>query len=418
MTTPMPLRIAMMLESDGPGGAEMMVLRLSEELRREGHTIVPVGPAHGVGWLGDHFRRIGFTPEVFTLRRPIDPGCVRGLMKLFREHRIDAVHSHEFTMAVYGAAAAGLLNLPHVITMHGGVNVGKTLRRRVALRWAMRQSDHTVMVSRATQQQFAAGLGVDESFFGIVPNGVPIASGDAARVRAEFGIGEQDRVLLAVGNLEHHKGHEVMLRALAYLDSAGVDLSWKLIIAGGRGGDQYDSLTESIREKGLGERVRIVLNRNDIPDLLALADVFVMPSLWEGLPMAVLEAMVARKAIVATAIAGIPEAIVDGREGILVPPGDAAALGDALRALLTDPRRRAALGEAAADRANHEFTISVMARRYEGLYASAASERKRSTRRLLRPRDTGGARRRWALSEGGDRRLATQSAQTTSGRDQ
>jgi glycosyltransferase involved in cell wall biosynthesis len=372
------LRIAMMLESDGPGGAEMMVFRLSEELRRRGHVVVPVGPARGVGWLGDHFRRVGFTPEVFRLQRPIDPGCVRGLMNLFREHRIDTVHSHEFTMAVYGAAASRLLNLPHMITMHGGFKVWKALRRRIALRWAMRQSDHTVMVSRATRRQFATELGVDESLFTVIPNGVPPADGDAARVRAEFGIDEHDCVLLAVGTLERHKGHQVLLEALARLVSAGLSTSWKLIIAGGRGGDQHQSMLEYIRAEGLDERVHIVLNRNDIADLLALADVFVMPSLWEGLPMAVLEAMVARKAIVASATAGIPEAIVDKREGLLVPPGEVAPLADALRLVFADPARRAALGEAAAARANRDFTVAVMAERYEALYANAYSRRQRT----------------------------------------
>ena len=131
------------------------------------------GPAHGVGWLGDHFRRAGFTPEVFRLKRPLDPGCVRGLMDLFRDHHLDAVHSHEFTMAVYGAAATRLLNLPHVITMHGGLRVTKALRRRIALRWALRQSAHTAVVSTATQHQFATELGVRESLFTVVPNGVP-----------------------------------------------------------------------------------------------------------------------------------------------------------------------------------------------------------------------------------------------------
>jgi glycosyltransferase involved in cell wall biosynthesis len=372
------LRIAMMLESDGPGGAEMMVLRLSEELRRRGHVILPVGPAHGVGWLGDHFRRAGFTPEAFHLKRPLDPGCVRGLMALFRKHRIDAVHSHEFTMAVYGAAACRLLNLPHVVTMHGGVRVTKALRRRIALRWAMRQSAHTVVVSAATQHQFATELGVRESQFTVVPNGVPAGNGDAARVRAEFGIEERDCVLLAVGTLERHKGHHVLLDALARLISGGLSTPWKLIIAGGRGGDQHESMLEYVRAHGLGDRVRIVLNRNDIGDLLALADVFVMPSLWEGLPMAVLEAMVARKAIVATAIAGIPEAIVDGREGLLVRSDDAAALADALHLLMADPPRRVALGEAAAARANRDFTVEVMADRYESLYASAHAERMRT----------------------------------------
>ncbi|OLE20553.1 MAG: hypothetical protein AUG50_00310, partial [Betaproteobacteria bacterium 13_1_20CM_3_63_8] len=370
-----PIRIAMMLESDGPGGAEMMVLRLSEELTRRGHFVLPVGPANGVGWLGDHFRRVGLTPEVFRLRRPIDPGCVRGLMDLFREHRIDAVHSHEFTMAVYGAAAARLMNLPHIITMHGGFKVWKALRRRIALRWAMRQSDHTVMVSGATRRLFATELGVSESRFGVVPNGVPVVNGNAAYVRAEFGIGLGDCVLLAVGTLERHKGHQILLEAISRLASV-VSPAWKLIIAGGRGSDQRHSLLEYIRTHGLEDRVQIVLNRNDIADLLSLADVFVMPSLWEGLPMAVLEAMVGGKAIIATTTAGIPEAIVDGREGILVPPGDVPLLADALRLLLNDPGRRAALGKAAAERANREFTVAVMAGRYEALYADAFRKRR------------------------------------------
>ena len=360
----------MMLESDGPGGAEMMVFRLSEELRRRGHTVVPVGPARGVGWLGDHFRRVGFTPEVFRLQRPIDPGCVRGLIELFREHDIDAVHSHEFTMAVYGAAAARLLNLPHVITMHGGFTVTKVLRRRIALRWAMRQSDHTVMVSRATQHQFAKELGVNEGMFTVVPNGVSLGDGDARRARAEFRIDERDCVLLAVGTLERHKGHQVLLEALARLVSAGLDAPWRLIIAGGRGGDQQGSLLNYVREMRLDNRVSIVTNRDDIPDLLALADVFVMPSLFEGLPMALLEAMLARKAIIASRTAGIPEAIVDGREGLLVTPSDVAGLADALRTLLTDPVRRAALADAAWLRAEKEFTVSVMAEGYERLYRS------------------------------------------------
>src|SRR5712672_2183110 len=94
------LRIAMMIESDGPGGAEMMVFRLSEELRRRGHTVIPVGPLKGTGWMGDMFRKAGFSQETFWLARPIDPACVGRLMQLFRRHSIDLVHSHEFTMGV------------------------------------------------------------------------------------------------------------------------------------------------------------------------------------------------------------------------------------------------------------------------------------------------------------------------------
>lgn len=371
------LRIAMMLESDEPGGAEMMVYRLSDELRHRGHTIVPVGPAHGVGWLGDLFRSGGFSTEVFRLRRPIDPGCVKGLVQLFRDHRIDAVHSHEFTMAVYGCAASHLLGLPHLITMHGGLTVCKALRRRIALRWAMRSSDYAVMVSRATQTQFAGDLGVSPSLFTVVPNGVPVQSGDPTRVRAEFTIGETERVILAVGVLERHKGHRVLLEALASLTRGGFPVPWKLIIAGGGGGNEHAPLLEYVRSEGLGDRVHIVTNRSDVADLLALAHVFVMPSLWEGLPMAMLEAMVAGKMIVASAIAGIPEAVSNGRDGILVPPGEVAPLAEALYLALSDDALSAAMGNAAMARAREEFTVKVMADRYEALYANAWAKRRR-----------------------------------------
>lgn len=361
----------------------MMVFRLSDELRHRGHTIVPVGPEHGVGWLGDLFRRGGFTPEVFRIQRPIDPSCVRGLVQLFREHRIDVVHSHEFTMAVYGTAATRLLGLPHVITMHGGLTVCKALRRRIALRWAMRTSEHTVMVSRATQQQFAGDLGVDPTLFTVVPNGVPIQKGDASRVRAEFGIDEQDCVILAVGVLERHKGHIILLEALARLNSDGLAAPWKLIIAGGAGGSEHESMLRYISAEGLEDRVHIAFSRNDVVDLLALADVFVMPSLWEGLPMAVLEAMVAGKAIVASSIAGIPEAVADGREGLLVPPGEVAPLADALGSLLIDPARRATLGAGAAARAYKDFTVGAMAAQYERLYATAYGSRRGAALRAM-----------------------------------
>jgi len=353
----------------------MVVFRLSEELRERGHTIVPVGPADGCGWLGDLFRDAGVSSEFFQLRRPIDPQCVRGLMQLFRKHRINAVHSHEFTMAVYGAAASRLLGLPQVITMHGNYETCKVRRRRIALRWAMRQSDHTVMVSRATQRAFAADLGLAESLTTVVPNGVPVRSGNAERVRKEFGVQPGECVLLAVGTLERRKGHRVLLEALARLEERGLNKPWKLIIAGGRGGDQHQALRDFVRDKAWADRVHIVTNRSDISELLALSEIFVMPSLWEGLPMALLEAMIAGKAIVASSASGIPEAIADGREGLLSPPADVEALAEALQSLLIDPIRRVALGEAAATRARSDFTVQVMADRYEMLYTDALRRR-------------------------------------------
>lgn len=362
----------MMIESDGPGGAEMMVFRLAQELRRRGHMVLPVGPRKGTGWMGNMFREAGVLQETFWLKRPLDPGCVTRLRQLFLEHQIDVVHSHEFTMGVYGAAAAGRVRIPQILTVHGGFTATKTLRRRVALRWAIRRSAGVAAVSKATRQEFAQNLGLRETAFAVVHNGVPSSTGNAEGVRREFGCEPGELVILAVGNLDRNKNHRMLLEALAILKRRALAKPWRLIIAGGRGGDERELLTHYAKDNWPDERVRIALGRSDIADLQALADVFVMPSLWEGLPMALLEAMVAGNAIVASETAGIPEAIVNGREGILVPPGDLESLVEALSKVLSDDGLRLRLGAAALARANREFTVEVMTDRYEAMYYRAA----------------------------------------------
>ena len=115
------------------------------------------------------------------------------------------------------------------------------------------------------------------------------------------------------------------------------------------------------------DRVHILTYRNDIPDLQAAADVFVMPSLWEGFPLAILEAMLAGTPIVASDICGIPEAIDNGEQGLLVPPGDVEELAAALRLVLTDETLRKRLAEAAEARARREFTVQSMTEAYVAL---------------------------------------------------
>lgn len=365
------LRIALMLESDGPGGAEVVVQHLAEELRERGHTVVPVGPRNGVGWLGECLRAAGFTPETFRIARAIDPDCARSLVEIFRKHRVDVVHSHEFTMAVYGALAARVLRIPHVVSLHGSQTMCRRLRRRIAIRWAIRNSRATVAVSQSTRDALSRALAIDASGLTVIPNGVPVRTGDPVRVRAELGIAPEDLVVLAVGNLDERKGHMLLLRALQQLDDEGLGVPWRLVIAGGRGGPQQEPLERFAAEHGLAGRVHILTRRDDIPDLQAAAQVFAMPSLWEGLPMAMLEAMIAGNAVVASRTGGIPEAIVDGEQGLLVAPGDVPALKQALRTVLVDREYRERLARAAKARGLTEFTLPVMGDAYERLYRSA-----------------------------------------------
>ncbi len=357
-----PLVVAEMLESDGPGGAELVELRLALALRDRGHTIVPVGPAAGCGWLAGQFRDAGFDPQTFTLRRPLDWRCLSGMVDLLRRHRVDIVHSHEFTMAVYGAAAARWLGVPHVITMHGSQYVTARWRRQVLLRWAFRSSAATIAVSDDTKRHLEDELRLSRTALRVVRNGVPRRAGDRATVRRELGVPDDHLLLLALGSLVPRKGHAVLIEALSTIGAG----PWMLAIGGG--GVERDRLAALADARGLGQHVRLLGHREDVPDLLAAADVFVMPSLWEGLPLALLEAMLAGKPVVASRTSGIPEAVHDGVDGLLTPPGNVAALARALATVLGDPERRKALAAAAYSRASSAFTLDAMADGYEAVF--------------------------------------------------
>jgi glycosyltransferase involved in cell wall biosynthesis len=199
----------------------------------------------------------------------------------------------------------------------------------------------------------------------VVANGVPRRGGSRERLRRELGIGDLDVLVVAVGNLYPVKGHEVLLRALAGMKA---DPTWRLAIAGR--GEEDARLRALAEASGCAGRVHLLGYRADIPDILAAADIFAMPSLSEGLPLALIEAMFAARAIVASTVGGIPDAIGDGREGLLVPPGDATALGTSLQRLVASAALRASLGAAAQRRAESEFTTARMADQYEDLYRS------------------------------------------------
>lgn len=366
MTGGGPLRIALMLETDGPGGAETVVLQLAEELRRRGHDVMPVGPAAASGWLGGELRARGFTPRTYVLRRALDWQCVTSLTELLRRHGTQIVHSHEFTMAVYGATAARRAGARHVITMHGGRYYAGAWRRRAALRWAMARSAATTAVSGATALDLRHTLGVPDEAVRVVPNGIEMPRGRREIVRRELALRDDELLIVAIGNLYLVKGHGVLVRALGELEAQGNVPPWRLAVAGR--GEEEASLRALADEAGIAQRVHLLGFRSDAPDILAAADLFVMPSLSEGLPLALVEAMATGLPIVASDVGGIPEVVTRDAEAVLVPAASPVALAAAIRSLLADPERRSALGAAAQRRAYRDFSVGAMADAYELLY--------------------------------------------------
>jgi glycosyltransferase involved in cell wall biosynthesis len=364
-----PLRIALMIECDGPGGAELMILELAKELRARGHSVLPVGLSNGTGWLGARFIAAGFEPASFELKRPLDLAAVRALTGILRDFRANVVHSHEFTMAIYGAAAAKRANARHVITMHGGLYYATAWRRRAALRWAMRRSAALVGVSDATASALEHNLGIDRSKLHVVPNGIPLRTGARARLRSELALAPGELLIVSVGNLYAVKGHAVLIDALATLrDRTG----WRLAIAGR--GEEEPRLRAQAATAGIGDRVHLLGFRDDVADILAAGDVFTMPSLSEGLPLALVEGMSFGLPVVVTGVGGVPEVVTSGVEGLIVPPSNPGALAAALGELLENAPLRQQMGAAARTRAVRDYALSTMADRYERLYRLPAPD--------------------------------------------
>jgi glycosyltransferase involved in cell wall biosynthesis len=321
-------------------------------------------PERGEGWLGRQLQGSGVAIAHFRIDRPIAPSCVRSLARQFQEHRISIAHSHEFSMAVYGAWAAKLAGIPHVITMHGGRYYAGRLRRRLALKTAIAISGRTVAVSNSVAGALRHDLGLAASRVIAITNGVRHMPPATTRLREELGLEADARLAVAVGSLYAVKGHRHLIEAVDLIARRYPDLH---VAIAGRG-DQADALEARARELGLQDRVHLLGLRADVPAIIAAADVFVLPSLSEGLPLALLEAMFEARPIIASEVGDVRVALADGDAGLLVPPGDTRALASALETLLGDRDHARALGAAAAARAEAEYDLARMVDRYVEVY--------------------------------------------------
>lgn len=358
------MKVGLSIVTDAPGGAEMVLLELSRKLQARGHEVIALGPSAGEGWLTEGLRSIGVTRIPIGFGGALGLGSVPDILSVIREHRLDVLHSHEYTMAVSGALAARVARCRHLITLHGGMYHATRLRRKVALRSAVALSAHTVAVSEAFRRRLAASLSIPAASLDMVPNGVTPSRGDRRATRRALGIEDDDVLILAVGSLYPVKGHEFLIEAMSRM--GGADKRAVVVIAGQ--GQEEDRLRDLARRRGVADSVRLLGFRSDIPDLLAASDVFVMPSRSEGMPMAMIEAMLAEKAIVASDVGGIPELIAGPHLGVLVEPENAEALAEALTGMVSDPEKRARMGRAVRARAEAQFSSDIMVDRYLELY--------------------------------------------------
>lgn len=350
-------------------GGQLVALELARAARARGHEPAFLSPSPGA--FVELAEREGFPVRVVGLGGALDLRSLARLVAALRAERADVVHTHvHFSLNVLGRVAGRLTGARVVAHMHID-NVfrarGMGRRAQVALDNATARLCSTIVAVSEVTATSLVRQGYPAARVVVVPNGIAVP-GPAEPSRPD-GVPDGVPFLLHVGRLAPVKGQRELIEALALLGRRDA-----VVVLAGRDLETDGAFERDLEARAdeLGVRDRVVFAgyRDDVPALLAAADVFVLPSQIEGLPLTVLEAMAAARPVVATPVGGTPEAVVDGETGELVPPGDVEALARALDGLLSDPDRARRLGESGRRRVEERFSAAAMSERVLALYAS------------------------------------------------
>lgn len=366
---PPPL-IVHMIDELPRDGAEMLLVDLMR-LRIPGYRYAIVCLIRG-GPLEQEFERLGIPVVIFGRKGKFDLGLVFRVASWLKREHAAVVHTHLFTADTYGRLAARLAGVPAVFsTVHNIVNPWKGKGRKLIDRLFARLSTAVVGCSEEVTQTLATRDGIPQHKLISIPNGIDLqkfSSFSGAGVRTEFGLPE-DRLLIGiVGRLHEQKAHADLFHALAQLPQVR-DGTLNCLVVGT--GDLQDALKQQVRDLGLQNCVIFTGMRTDVPRLVAAMDVFVMSSHWEGLPIALLEAMASSKAVLCTRVGGIPDVVVDADNGLLVDARDVPQFARRLDELLQNAPMRARLGQRARETVIARFDVSRTAAAYNRLHQQA-----------------------------------------------
>jgi glycosyltransferase involved in cell wall biosynthesis len=354
------------IETGGPGGAERMLIHLATGLGPDFRSEAVLIRDR---WLGAALRGRGVPVTILRYTSKRFAGTLRDLVTLIRTQKVAVLHTHEFFMNTLGLMASWLTGVPLVATVHGRNHYPDKARRRLTYRLVGEFAGRLVTVSEANKRFLAEQVGIPPRRIEVIANGVPVdASAPAATLsalRESLNIDPHDSVVGAVGSLYPVKGHKYLIDAMPSILSRFPQTVFVMV---GQGGLRAE-LEAQAERLGITAHLRFLGHREDVHDLLSIYDIFVLPSLSEGMPLALLEAMAVGLPAVATRVGGVPEVLEDRKTGFLVPPGDSAALADTIMTLLADPPLAKGLGHAARHLAVSRFSVAGMVRAYEGVYS-------------------------------------------------
>lgn len=381
-----PIRLLYFVNSPGvPGGVEEHVAELALRLPDDRFSVTVVCPSSSQAFFAP-LAHSGRRVVALDLYRPSHFSAMRRLVELLRTEAFDIVHSHQFTATMYAAPLARLAGVPTVVEtphLREAWRRGWLKRSYLIDRLVYTAVDHFVAVSRANQRHLTERKRCRPDRIVQIHNGRDLKAfspdpGARARTRASLGVAPDDVLIVHVGRLTEQKGHRYLLDAYAVVRDQIPGA--RMVFVGD--GDLRADLERLVHERGWAADVLFAGYQSAARGFLAAADIVVLPSLFEGLPLVAVEAGAMGRPMVATDVDGTPEVVLDGITGLLVPPGNPARLSSALIELAVDPGRRERMGAAARDFVVEHFGVEHHVAQHAALY----------TRLVMRRREAGVSR--------------------------
>lgn len=362
--------ILQLRSSAGLFGADRMVLSLDEGLRQLGmrSRLLSINNYRlDKQSLHENGIRAGQDAVLLPCRGRLDMRTVAALANQIDQCKAQVVHVHDYKSAFYAwLATRGRQAVKRVATLHGWIDSSQALRLYNRLELGLlRRFDRLVVVS-GSQVERLSRAGIPSSHIYQIDNGItidPDTGPTPAGLRAELGLAGASRVFAAVGRLSHEKNLSLLIDAFAPV--VAMDPCARLLLAGS--GPELDALKARVTQHGLQEAVLFAGTRADMAQVYGLVDCLVLPSLSEGMPLVVLEAMAHGIPVIGSTVGEVPRLLANSGQGKLIAPGDGPALRTALQDTLARPPMR---DLAAMQYVSNHHSVDVMARKYLALYQS------------------------------------------------
>jgi glycosyltransferase involved in cell wall biosynthesis len=367
VASPRPVPIALFFTNFVPGGTEHQMIELSRRLDRRLFTVHVVCFHRSGAWVAKAEENADSVTEfpISGFRRPDTLQQLRAFVRWCRASDIALVHTVDIYANIFGLPAAAAARVPVRIGNRREINPDKSLAM-IALQRAAYACAHRIIANSRAVAERLGREGIAHAAIDVIPNGI-----DVAAFTSPPRGGRPLRRVITVANLRREKAHEVLIDAAASLATTNPDLEFRIV----GGGPRLAELKALAAARGVNDRVEFLGHRDDVAALLRDSDMFVLPSRSEAFPNGVIEAMAAGLPVVATAVGGIGELVQDGKNGLLVRPGDSRELAHAIRQLADDPQRAAALAYDARRTIETRYSFERMVSEFERVYLKELQRR-------------------------------------------